>query len=541
MRVYPFAWTVLKEANVATLSGREPASEKRMRTQGDETSRFHTAAEEARRNFEAARHRFDAAGDRVKPYLKQAQGRFGDFRRWCSKHLPGGERTMWVVLGLILLVLFVWAILPSQNAADQGGAGMNGPQPVGVAKAAKGDIGITLDALGTVTPLATVTVRPQVSGQILRVVFQEGQMVKAGDLLAEIDPRSFQAALDQARGQLARDSALLANARLDLKRDQALSAANAISQQVLATQGALVKQDEGTVMSDRANVESAAINLGYTRIVAPVSGLAGLRQVDIGNFVSAGQATGVVVVTQLEPMSVLFTIPEDNIGDVVSRMKSGAVLSVAAYDRSQTARLATGKLSALDSQVDTTTGTVKLRALFDNTDGALFPNQFVNVRLLVDTLHNQTVVPDSAIQRGSDGAYVFVVRPDNTISMRTVTVGPQQDDRVSIVKGLNVGETVVTDGGDRLRDGAQVTIPSGQKVDASVAPPKDAAAPAQSAQSARRALFRKLTPEERENLRSMGKDERKKWLNDHRGELMKRKDQPGGGFGGRPPGGGPPG
>jgi multidrug efflux system membrane fusion protein len=402
---------------------------------------------------------------------------------------------------------------------------------VGVAKAARGDIDVTLDALGTVTPLATVTVRPQVSGQLRRIAFEEGQRVKAGDLLAEIDPRSFQAALDQARGQLARDSALLANARVDLRRDQALYAANAISQQVLATQTALVKQYGGVVLSDRANVESAAINLGYTRVVAPVSGLAGLRQVDVGNFVSAGQAAGVVVVTQLEPMSVLFTIPEDNIGDVVSRMKSAA-LSVTVYDRSQTAKLATGTLSAVDSQVDTTTGTVKLRALFDNADGALFPNQFVNVRLLVDTLRAQTVVPAAAVQRGSSGPYVFVVKADQMVAMRAVTLGPQQGDRVAIVKGLNVGETVVTDGGDRLRDGAEVTIPSGQKVDASVAPPKEASAPVQSAQSNRRALFRKLTPEERVNLRSMGQDERRKWLSDHRDELLKRKDQPGGRFGG---------
>jgi multidrug efflux system membrane fusion protein len=447
---------------------------------------------------------------------------------------------MWIVLGLILLVLFVWAILPGSNVGGRRGLGEGGPQPVGVAKAARGDIDVTLDALGTVTPLATVTVRPQVSGQLLHVAFQEGQLVKAGDLLAEIDPRSFQAALDQARGQLARDSALLANARVDLKRNQALFAAKATSQQALATQAAQVKQYEGVVLSDRANVESAAINLGYTHIVAPVSGLAGLRQVDVGNFVSAGQATGVVVVTQLEPMSVLFTIPEDNVGDVISRLKSGAAPSVIAYDRGQTVKLATGTLLAVDSQVDTTTGTVKLRALFDNKDGALFPNQFVNVRLLVDTLHGQTVVPASAIQRGASGVYVFVVKPDNMVAMRAVTLGPQQGDRVSIVKGLNVGETVVTDGGDRLREGAEVTIPSGQKVDASVAPPKEASAPAQSVQSGRRALFRKLTPDECAKLKAMSQEDARAWRRDHREELLKRPDQPGGGcrFGGPGPGGG---
>jgi len=519
-------------SGAAVLHGREPALEHRMTSQSDETNRFQAAAEEARRNFEAARHHFDSAGRRIKPYVEKARGVGGDVRRWSAKHLPGGERTMWVVLGLVLLVLFVWAILPGQNTDNGRGFGAGGPQPVGVAKAAKGNIAVSLDALGTVTPLATVTVRPQVSGQLRHIDFQEGQPVKAGDLLAEIDPRSFQASLDQAKGQLARDSALLANARVDLKRSQALFAANAVSQQVLATQETLVRQYQGVVLSDRANVDSAAINLGYTRIVAPVAGLAGLRQVDVGNFVAAGQATGVVVVTQLEPISVLFTIPEDNVDAVISRMKSGAALPVIAYDRSQTEKLATGTLSAVDSQVDTTTGTVKLRALFDNTDGALFPNQFVNVRLLVNTLRRQIVVPASAIQRGSSGAYVFVVKPDNMVAMRAVTLGPQQDDRISIVKGLNVGETVVTDGGDRLREGAEVTIPSGQKVDASVAPPKEASAPAQSAQSGRRALFRKLTPEERANLRGMGQDERRKWLKDHRDELLKRKDQPGGGFGG---------
>ena len=500
-----------------------------MTSPSDETSRVHAAAEDARRNFEAARRRFSDTGGRLKPYLGKAGAYVGGARRWCAKHLPGGERTMWVILGLIVLILFVWAILPGQSTGNQRGFGADGPQPVGVAMAAKGNIDVTLDALGTVTPLATVAVRPQVSGQLWRIAFQEGQLVKAGDLLAEIDPRSFQASLDQAKGQLARDSALLANARLDLKRQQALYAANATSQQVLDTQAALVKQYGGTVLSDRANVESATINLGYTRIVAPVTGLAGLRQVDVGNFVAAGQATGVVVITQLEPMSVLFTIPEDSIGDVVSRMKSGGKLSVIAYDRSQTAKIATGTLSAVDSQVDTTTGTVKLRALFDNADGALFPNQFVNIQLLVDTLRRQTVVPASAIQRGSSGAYVFVVKPDHMVAMRAVTLGPQQGDRVSIVKGLNVGETVVTDGGDRLREGAEVTIPSGQKVDASVAPPKEAAAPVQSVQSDRRALFRKMTPEERANLRGMSQDERRQWMKDHRDELMKRKDQPGGG------------
>jgi len=515
-----------------------------MSSQSDETSRFHSAAEQARRNFEEARHRFDDAGVRAGPYLKKAGGAIVGVRRWSARRLPGGERTLWIVVGLILLALFVWAILPSSKSAT-GAFGANGPQPVGVAVAARGNIDIALPALGTVTPLATVTVRPQVSGQILRIDLQEGANVKAGDLLAEIDPRPFRASLDQAKGQLARDEAGLANARVDLGRLQALYASRATSQQALATQAALVKQDEGVVMSDRANVETAAINLGYTRIAAPVAGRVGIRQVDPGNFVSAGQATGIVVVTQLEPMSVIFTMPEDNIGDVMARLRSGAVLPVDAYDRNQTTKLASGTLAAVDSQVDTTTGTVKLRALFDNQDGALFPNQFVNVRLLVNTLRNRTVVPASAVQRGTDGAFVFVIKPDHTVAIRTVMVGPQQDDRVLITKGLNPGETVVTDGADRLRDGAEVIIPSGQKV-AKVAPAENATALPPSLQTGRRSgMFefrRKLTPDEREKLRAMTSDERKAWLESHRDELKKRKDQPGGSGGGggrmrmRPPG-----
>lgn len=396
----------------------------------------------------------------------------GRIRSWSARRLPGGERTLWVGLGLILLLVFIWAILPGKNATQGFGAG--GPQPVGVAKAVRGDITITRDALGTVTPLATVSVRPQVSGQIIRFDFHEGQMVKAGDLLAEIDPRTFQAALDQTKGQLARDSAALANAELDLKRDQALFKANAVSQQALDTQAALVKQDEGVVLADKANVEQAAINLGYTRITSPVAGRVGIRQVDVGNFVSAGQTNGIVVVTQLQPISVLFSLPEDDIGDIVSRLDSGTLMEADAYDRTQTTKLATGRLTAVDTQVDTTTGSVKMRALFNNADGILFPNQFVNIKLLVNTLHNQVVVPVSAIQLGSEGSYVFVVNAQNTVSMRTVTVGPQQGDSVSVLKGLNPGELVVTDGADRLKDGSQVTVPSGQKASPAVAAAQNA-------------------------------------------------------------------
>lgn len=515
-----------------------------MSSHSGDHSRFQAASDQARRNLDAARRRLDGAGGRLG---EQASGAVRGLRGWSNNHLPGGERTFWVGLGLILLIAFIWFILPG-NDTGRGRYGANGPQPVGVAKAVRGNIDITLNALGTVTPLATVTVRPQVSGQILRIDFQEGQLVKAGDLLAEIDPRSFRAALDQAKGQFARDEAALANAELDLKRDQALYKANAVSQQTLDTQAALVKQDQGVVLADKAAVEAAAVNLGYTRIVAPVAGRVGIRQVDVGNFVSAGQTTGIVVVTQLEPMSVLFAIPEDNIDEVVARLRAGDAMRVDAYDRSQTSKLATGRLSAVDTQVDTTTGTVKLRALFDNADGALFPNQFVNVRLLVRTMRNQVVVPVSAIQRGSQGTYVFVVTPQNTSVMRTVTLGPQQDDRVSILKGLNPGEVVVTDGADRLSDGAEVTIPSGVKADAGVAAAQNATAVSPVApQSARRGLFqllKKLTPAEHDKVCAMSREDRTAYLKEHRDELVKRKDQPGaarcGGGGGMFGGGGPP-
>jgi multidrug efflux system membrane fusion protein len=443
----------------------------------------------SRRSFDEPRRSFGGAAE---PYLKQAGDTVGRVRGWSSRNLPGGEKTMWIVLGIVLLALFIWWLLPGTSSSARFG-GMGGPQPVGVAKAQRGSLDVTLNALGAVTPLATVTVRPQVSGQIIRFDFQEGQMVKAGDLLAEIDPRPFQAALNQARGQLARDQALLANARLDLKRQQGLAAANATSGQALATQAALVKQDEGVVTSDQANVQAAAINLGYARITSPVAGRAGIRQVDVGNFVSAGQTNGIVVVTQLQPISVLFTVPEDNIGAIMPRFNSGEALRVDAYDRTQTTKLASGRLSAVDSQVDPTTGTVKLRAVFDNSDGTLFPAQFVNVRLLVQTLQNQVVIPTAAVQRGSQGTFAFVIKPDHTVEMRGVALGPQQDDRVAVFKGLNAGETVVTDGADRLHDGAEVTIPSGQKVEkvAPAANPSGAAAPSTPSREERRAKLMK--------------------------------------------------
>lgn len=379
-------------------------------------------------------------------------------KSWSSRN-PRLSRVVWFAVGLILLAALIWVIYPPK-AQNRRGQINQGAQPVGVAKVISGDLNLTLNALGTVTPLTTATVRPQVGGMLIKLNFTEGQMVKAGDTLAQIDPRPYQAALNQVRGQLARDAATLANAKVDLARYQSLLAQNAIAQQQVATQEATVRSNEGIVVSDQANVETARINLGYTNIVSPVAGRAGIHLVDIGNIVQAGQANGIVVVTQLDPMSVLFTIPEDSVGKVVTRVDSGATLPVDVYDRSQTHKITSGNLSAVDTVVDPTTGSVKLRALFDNKDNKLFPAQFVNVKLFVDTLHNQTLVPVPAIQRGADGNFVFVVMPDKTVTQRDVKTGVQDGDNIQVLSGLKPGDTVVVDGADRLRDGADVEIPN---------------------------------------------------------------------------------
>ncbi|HWY14791.1 MAG TPA: efflux RND transporter periplasmic adaptor subunit [Rhizomicrobium sp.] len=374
--------------------------------------------------------------------------------------IPGGPRTLWIVGGLILVFLFIWATWPGGHSRTTSGKyDANGPIPVAVAQARLGDVRVTLNALGAVTPLATVTVKPQVSGILQKIDFREGQLVRAGTVLAEIDPRPFRAALDQAKGALARDAAQYANAKIDLKRYQTLWAQQAISQQILATQEATVNTDAGTIVADKAAVEAAALNLDYCTIRSPVAGRVGLRQVDVGNYVQVGVTTEIVVVTELQPISVLFTLPEDNLSQLMQRVRAGAALPADAYDRSQTTKLASGTLSTVDNEIDPTTGTVKIRALFDNSDNALFPSQFVNVRLLVNTLHAQTTVPSPAIQHGASGDFVFVVRRGQTVNMRAVTLGPADGDNADVVKGVIPGEEVVVDGADRLRDGARVTIP----------------------------------------------------------------------------------
>src|SRR5215469_5613721 len=407
---------------------------------------------------------------------------WGRVKNWSANN-PRLSRVVWIALGLGLLTLLIWAIYPRPQVNNRFN---QGAQPVGVATAVSGPIHVNLNALGTVTPLATATVRPQVGGLLTKLFFTEGQMVKAGDPLAEIDPRPYQAALDQAKGQLARDQANLANAKVDFARYQALKQQNAISDQQVATQEALVRSDAGIVEADQANVETAAINLGYTRIVSPVNGRVGLRQMDIGNIVQAGQSTGIVVVTELSPMSVVFTVPEDNISQIMGRVSQGAVLDAEAWDRSQTVKIASGKLATVDNVVDPTTGSVKLRAMFDNTDNKLFPSQFVNVRLLVNTLQDQTVVPVAAIQRGASGTFVFIVNPDKTVNQRSVKLGTQDGDKVAILEGLKPGDTVVVDGADRLRDGSDVMIPNAaqQKIaQPSTAGGDDAARNAQRAQA----------------------------------------------------------
>jgi multidrug efflux system membrane fusion protein len=339
----------------------------------------------------------------------------------------------------------------------QGGPGGGLPMPVGAAKVENGDINIVLNALGTVTPLRVVTVSAQVSGQLQTVNFKEGQRVKQGDLLAEIDPRPFQAALTQAEGTAARDQALLANARIDLERYRTLFQQDSIAKQQLDSQASLVRQYEGTVSSDRGPVETAKVNLGYTKIVAPVSGRVGLRQVDAGNNVQNGGS--IVVITQLLPIDVLFTIPEDNLPAVLAKQHAGTALSVDVYDRGGQTRLASGSLASLDNQIDTTTGTVKAKAEFANADESLFPNQFVNVRLQLDVMHNATVIPTSSLERGSGGLFVYVVQPDHTVAVRNIKTGPTEGERVAVTEGLKVGEEVVTSGADRLREGSKVELP----------------------------------------------------------------------------------
>ncbi len=371
-------------------------------------------------------------------------------------------RRLGLLLVLVLLAAGIGAAIwwhPWGGAARR--PAFDGAQAVRTAPVVTGDMPLYLNGLGTVTPLATVTVKTQIAGTLQNFGFTEGEIVKAGDFLAQIDPRPYQVALEQAKGTLAHDQGLLAQAKSDLIRYQTLNRQDSISKQQVDDQVFLVQQYTGTVAADQGTVDSALLNLTYCHITSPVTGRVGLRQVDPGNYVQTSDTNGLVVITQLQPISVIFTLPEDDVPQVMKRLAAGATLPVTAFDRSNTTQLATGTLATVDNQIDTTTGTVKLRAMFDNADNALFPSQFVNARLLVDTLANTTIVPTPAVQRGAPGTYVYAVNADDTVSVVPIKIGPADGDRTAVLSGLKAGQQVVIDGADRLRDKAKVTVNNG--------------------------------------------------------------------------------
>lgn len=363
------------------------------------------------------------------------------------------------VLGIIAIALIVWHPWSGTGGGKPGYNAATAAQSVGAATATTGDMPVTQAALGTVTPLATVTVQTQINGVLTDVGFREGQIVQKGDFLAQIDPRPYQAALASAQGTLAKDQALLAEAKIDLGRYQTLSRQDSIAHQQVDTQASLVHQYEGQIITDQAAVDTQKLNLIYCHITAPVAGRVGLRQVDPGNYVQTSSTTGIVVITQLQPISVIFSIPEDALTQVLPRMDAGAQLAVTASDRSDSHKIAEGVVSTLDNVIDTTTGTVKVRAIFDNKNDTLFPNQFVNVSLLVNTLQNVVLVPNAAILRGAPGTFVYLVKPDDTVAVQKVEVGPSDNTHTSVLQGLKAGDVVVTDGTDRLKDGAKIRIP----------------------------------------------------------------------------------
>jgi multidrug efflux system membrane fusion protein len=365
---------------------------------------------------------------------------------------------IWLIFAVILIVVVVWwmrrgASPEAKTAADPASR----PVLVSTAAAHQGDIGIYLNALGTVTPVYTVTVTSRVQGEIIQVSYHEGQMVQKGDPLIEIDPRPYQASLTQVEGQLAHDTAVLNEAKIDLDRYQQAFNRNAIAKQQLDDQQQVVLQDEGTVKNDEGQLANAKVNLVYTHITAPIAGRVGLRLIDPGNIVQANSNTALVVITQLQPITVIFSIAEDHLSQIQQELRKGKKLPVDAFDRAGTTKLASGTLLTLDNVIDTTTGTLKLKAIFENADNALFANQFVNVRLLVDTQRNMTLIPAPAIQRSAQGAFVYVIKTDQTASMRTITPGTT-DGSVTAVEGVEPQEVVAINGFDKLQDGAKVTI-----------------------------------------------------------------------------------
>jgi multidrug efflux system membrane fusion protein len=387
---------------------------------------------------------------------------------------------MWLVLAILVVLgvaaYFLWPQITGAKSAAAAKAAAKGPAaiPVVAAKSRKGDIGVYYSGLGAVTPLATVTVHTRVDGQLVSVRYREGDTVHKGDLLVEIDDGPYQAALTQAQGSLIRDQALLDNAKIDLGRYQILVPQQAVPEQMLATQQALVHQDEGVVKFDQGQVDAAKVNLAYTKITAPLTGRIGLRLVDPGNIVHAADTNGLVVITQMDPISVIFTISEDQLQDVLKRMAAGQMLEVDAYDRDVKTKLAQGSLTTLDNEIDPTTGTLKLRATFNNAKNTLFPNQFVNARLLVQEKRGVTLAPTAAVQRNSQATYVYVVKPDSTVTVRNITIGTTEGDDSEVTSGLVPGEVLVMTGVDKLEEGSKVNaqIPNAK----SPAPPATPAA-----------------------------------------------------------------
>ena len=438
-----------------------------------------------------------------------------------ARYQKGRVRWLWA---LVLLALAAgggwwWHQRQGTDAGGQGakssapGRGPGGPggaarfsaggqvQPVSVGVVRREDVRVLVSAIGTMNARATAVVRTKVSGELKALRFKEGDEVKAGQLLAEIDPRSYQAALDQARGNLARDQALLKNARLDLQRYQDLKAQDSIAVQQVDTQAALVRQYEGVVAADQAQVDAAKLQLDYTRVTAPIAGRLGLRQADLGNVVNPSDANGIVTITQVRPIDAVFSVPEAHLVQIRERLAGGAVLPVELWDREQKQRLGRGRLGALDNAVDTTTGTIKVKAAFANEDGRLYPNQFVNVKLQTRTLEGALTVPTTAVQNN----YVYLVQQDGTVTQRRIRVGVTDGDRTSVEGELAEGDKVVTDGIDRLREGAKVA-----GIDSGAASKADQ--DAQDAGQRRAAFLKNLTPEQREKLAKMSPDERRAFI-----------------------------
>jgi multidrug efflux system membrane fusion protein len=373
------------------------------------------------------------------------------------RSVSGGRR--WAPLVVVLLIGVGAFFFFQRRGTGQAPTAKPAPSPTALsittATAQNGNIGVYINALGTVTPENTVTVKSRVNGELMSVHYRDGQMVKKGDVLAEIDPRPFQALLTQAEGQYQRDKALLENAKIDLSRYQTAYSKNAIPKQQLDTQLATVQQYEGIVKNDQGVIDNAKVQLAYCSITSPLSGRVGLGLIDPGNIVLSTDTTGLLVITQLQPITIVFSVAEDYLPQIQQQLRRGNRLPVDAFDRTQSKKIATGTLLTFDNVIDTTTGTVKLKATFPNRDNALFPNQFVNARLLVSTQRGVTLIPTAAIQRNTQGAFVYLVKPDQTVAMQTISVGTTEGD-VAAIEGLSAGDTIAVDGFDKLQNGARV-------------------------------------------------------------------------------------